>query len=89
VDEGEWLKQGGAATSFTRTIDVGQGIGRVGLLRSEATGANGQGTLVTLRFKATSAGEGEVLVAGFEPVVLGEVPTAHKASAPLRVKVTP
>jgi general secretion pathway protein D len=89
VEEGDWLKQGGAPTSFTRTIDAAQGAGQVGLLRSQATGATGQGTLVTLRFKAIAAGDAEVRIAGFEPVVLGGVPTSHQAGAPLRVQVKP
>ena len=89
VEEGDWLKQGGATTSFTRTIDASQGTARVGVLRSQATGATGQGTLVTLRFKATAAGSAEVRIAGFEPVVLGEVATSHQAGAPLRMQVKP
>lgn len=89
VEEGDWLKQGGAATSFTRTIDAAQGVGRIGVLRSQATGASGQGTLVTLRFKATAAGDAEIRIAGFEPVVLGEGATSHQAGAPLRVQVKP
>ncbi len=89
AEEGDWLKQGGAATSFTRTIDAGQGSARVGVLRSQATGATGQGTLITLRFKATGAGDAEVRIAGFEPVVLGEAPTTHQPGAALRVQVAP
>lgn len=52
VDEGDFFKQGNAATTFSHTEN--QAVGRVStnLARSSAEGASGEGKLVTLRFKA-------------------------------------
>jgi general secretion pathway protein D len=89
IEEGDWLKQGGVATSFTKSIDAANGTARAGVLRAVATGATGQGTLVLLRFKAIAAGDAEVRTTGFEPVGAGETPLTREAVAPLRVQVKP
>jgi general secretion pathway protein D len=89
VQEGELLRQGGAATVFTKTIDAAQGAVRVGVLRSEATGATGTGTLVKLRFKATSTGDAEVRLSNFEPMTLGGGNTLRQAAVPLRIQIKP
>ena len=75
IDEGELFKQGGAQTSFTKMIEAPLGQARAGVLRNQASGASGQGSFVTLRFKALSAGAAEVRVLGLDPVGLaGPVP---------------
>lgn len=89
MEEGDWLRQTDAATLFTRTVDAAQGSGKAGLLRKQATGASGQGTLLKLRFKAVGAGSADVRVTGFEPVVLSGVVTTHQAGPPLKVEVNP
>ena len=70
AEEGDLFKQGGAQTSFTRMIDAATGQARVGVLRNQATGASGQGSVVTLRFKALAAGAAEVRILALEPVGL-------------------
>jgi general secretion pathway protein D len=89
VQEGEWLRQGGVATAFTKTIDALQGTASVGMLRGEASGATGNGTLVQLRFKARNAGDAEVRVTRFEPVTFGAVNAQHQAAPPLRIQIKP
>jgi general secretion pathway protein D len=89
VQEGGWLRQGGTTTAFTKTINAEQGTASVGLLRGEATGATGSGTLVQLRFKAVSAGDAEVRLTGFEPVTFGGGNPQHQAAAPLRIQIKP
>lgn len=75
IDEGDLFKQGGAQTSFTKTIDASQGQARAGVLRSQVDGAAGQGSFVTLRFKALTAGAAEVRVLSVDPIGLsGPVP---------------
>lgn len=68
VDEGAHLKQGGVPTSFTKTIEAVEGRVRAGILRNQATGAAGGGTLLTLKFKALAAGSAEVALEEAEPI---------------------
>jgi general secretion pathway protein D len=80
VDEGDHFRQGGAPTSFTKSVESG-GVGlRVGVLRNQATGATGEGTVLILHFKALSAGQAQVALVGADPVALG--PAAGKPSLP-------
>ncbi|HEX6705222.1 MAG TPA: cohesin domain-containing protein [Albitalea sp.] len=72
IDEGEFFRQGGAATSFTKSIDAATGTARAGVLRNQATGTPGQGSVLVLRLKALAAGPAEVAVTGLEPITLGE-----------------
>jgi general secretion pathway protein D len=59
VNEGDFLKQGNAKTSFTHRIDAAQGKVFVAAVRQGASGAdpgiNGSGSLATLTFKALKA----------------------------------
>ena len=87
IDEGELFKQGGAQTSFTKAIDAVAGRASAGVLRNQATGATGQGNVLTLRLKALSAGPAELSVIGVEPIGLAG-PVAKPAALPaLRVQV--
>lgn len=56
AEEGAFLKQNGAATSSTRTLEQAQGRASMAVLRNVADGARGEGTLMTFRFKAIAAG---------------------------------
>lgn len=68
VLEGDFLNQDGARTSFTHAIDAAGGRVTVGLLRNDAAGARGRGTLLRLRVKVLRAGAGEVGVVSGRPV---------------------
>ena len=68
IEEGELFKQAGAATNFTHTIDVAAGRASAAVLRTPATGANGQGKVAVLQFKALAAGNAEVKTLSVEPV---------------------
>lgn len=87
IDEGDFFRQGAAPTSFSKSIEGNEGRARAGVLRNQATGAMGQGTVLSLRLKATSAGTAEVSLVGFEPITLGEA--APKVALPqaLRIQV--
>jgi general secretion pathway protein D len=89
VQEGDLLRQGGAATVFSRTIDAAKGEAQAGVLRSEASGVKGSATLLQLRFRALSAGDAEVRLAEFQMAALGERGAVHQAAETLRIKVTP
>lgn len=68
IEEGGYFRQGGVATSFTKSIDAPSGVARVGILRNEASAASGEGTLLTVRLKALSAGEAELALTAMEPI---------------------
>ncbi len=87
IDEGGYFRRDGTATSFSKATDAPQGTARAGVLRNQATGAKGQGTVVQLRVRATTAGTGEISLQGFDPVVLGEPPPRVLMPPPLRVLV--
>jgi general secretion pathway protein D len=89
VEEGDFFKQGGAATSFSQSVDATTGAVRVGVLRNQATGAQGQGSLLRVRFKALAAGSAEVVVSALEPVSLSEPLPAPALPQPYRVTVQP
>jgi general secretion pathway protein D len=89
VQQGDLLSQGGAPTAFTHTIDPAKGTAQVGVLRSEASGVTGNGSLLQLRFKATSAGDAELRLASFEAVTLGEGGLAQQGADTLRIQVKP
>jgi general secretion pathway protein D len=89
VAEGDFFKAEGAETSFTQAVDTASGVLRVGVLRNQATGASGRGTLLRLRLRALAAGNAEVAVMGAEPISLGEALSPVAVPAPLRVTVNP
>ena len=89
VEEGTFFNQAGVATSFSQAVDAQAGMVRAGVLRNQATGAQGQGALLRLRFKALKAGPAEIAVVSLEPVTLGE-PLPRTALPPaLRINVRP
>lgn len=81
VEEGPFLKQDGTTVSQSKTVEPGKLS--IGLLRSTANDIKGNGTLLTMTFKALSAGQAEIRLASargiatdpIEPIVL---PAASK-----------
>jgi general secretion pathway protein D len=87
IDEGDLFKQGGAATSFTKTIDAAQGQATTGVLRNQANGATGEGNVVSLKFKALAAGASDITILSLDPIGLAG-PVPKPAALPvLRVQV--
>lgn len=76
VQEGEYFRQGGTATSFSTSGDGKDGTVRVGVLRNMPSGASGEGLLLTLRLKALAAGVAEVRIAGAQPVGVSAIAPA-------------
>lgn len=87
VDEGDYFRQGGAATSFTKTIDASTGTARAGVLRNQASATPGKGVVLSVRLKALAAGQGDIAVTGLEPITLGEVAPRLALPQTLRVQV--
>lgn len=87
VVEGEYFKQDGAVTSFSRSGDGKDATVRAGILRNQATAVAGQGTLLRLRFKALAAGAAEVRVAAVRPMALTPSPAAPSALPVLSLQV--
>lgn len=87
IDEGEFFRQGGAATSFTKSIEAAEGRARAGVLRNQASGTPGHGPLLAVRLKALAAGTAEVSLTGFEPITLGEAAPKLALPQTLRVQV--
>jgi general secretion pathway protein D len=58
---GDLFRQGGAETSVSKSDD-GAGNLRVGIIRNQATGASGKGTVLTVRFKPVAVGDTAVSV---------------------------
>lgn len=87
VEEGDFFKQGGAATSFTHAVsDAGV---NVGVMRNDLSAAVGQGRVLSLRLKATAPGAAEVSVVGFEPIAIKDAAPAITLPQMLRIRVTP
>jgi general secretion pathway protein D len=60
VVEGDFFRRDGAATSFSKGGDGKDGQIGAGVLRNQGTGALGEGTVLTLKFKAMASGAAEV-----------------------------
>lgn len=87
IEEGEFFRAQGAPTSFTQGIEAQAGIARAGVIRNQATTAQGKGEVLRVRMKALAAGSAEVLVVGADPVMLGERPPAVELPPALRVVI--
>lgn len=85
--EGDFFRRDGATTSFSHSAEPAAGRVRVGILRNQANGASGQGTLVTLRFKALVAGAAQVKLEQAQPVAVGSVAPVPAPTAPLTLQV--
>ncbi|WP_127995671.1 cohesin domain-containing protein [Piscinibacter defluvii] len=85
--EGEFFRRDGATTSFSHNVESAAGRARIGVLRNQATGASGQGTLLTLKFRALAAGPAEVRLDQAQPIGLGAVTPSPAPTAPWTVQV--
>jgi general secretion pathway protein D len=78
VNEGTLFRRGGTAASFTHA--VGPGRISVGVLSSDSSGARGNGSLLSLKLKATKPGPLELTLSSFSPsssasqLTVGELP---------------
>jgi len=87
IDEGDFFKRDGVATSFSHAVNAAAGRATAGVLRNPATGVGGQGDVLTLRLKAVSAGAAELSVLEASPIGLAG-PVARPAVLPmLRIDV--
>jgi general secretion pathway protein D len=89
AEEGEFFKQNGAATSFSKGGDNATGKLTVGVIRNQATGAQGDGVALLLKFKALTSGVAQLQLDKFTPLTLGASAPAAVAIAPLLVRVDP
>ena len=87
VVEGDFFRRDGSATSFSKGGDGKDGRVGVGVLRNQATGVSGQGQVLTLRFKALSAGAADVRLLSATPIGLGGPVAAPNLPAPFTVQV--
>ncbi|WP_158218451.1 cohesin domain-containing protein [Roseateles puraquae] len=88
--EEPFFKQGDAETKFSKTIDANAGRVTLGVIRIQATGAQGQGKVATLRFKALEPSDSaEIRVTRATPLSLDAPAPAQPLPAPLVVKVLP
>lgn len=71
AQEGDFFRQGEQATAFSQELDAEAGRLRVGVLRRQASGAGGRGTVVLLRLRTLVAGPARVLLESARPVPLG------------------
>ena len=89
TEEGEFFKQNGAATSFSKSGDNATGKLTVGVIRNQATGAQGDGVALLLKFKALTPGVAPLQLDKFTPLTLGAGAPAVAGIAPLLVRVDP
>ena len=87
IEEGDYFRQGGAPTSFSKSIEAAEGRARAGVLRNQATGTPGQGTVLSFRLKALATGAAELSLSGIEPITLGEAAPKIPVPQTLRLQV--
>jgi general secretion pathway protein D len=86
AEEGAFFKQDGAAVSQTKVLEQSGGRASMTILRNVAEGAKGEGTAMTLKFKALAAGIAEIRLASAK--VIAGVPVAPAPPpAPARITV--
>lgn len=87
VSEGAFFRQDGGTTSFTQSINTESGRVGAAVLRSDASGATGQASVINLKVKAKAPGNAELRVTSFKPVTLGGAPpTVELPSVSVTVK---
>lgn len=87
IEEGEYFKADAATTNFVKSIDKASGTGRAGVLRTQATGATGLGTVLRLRMRAIKPGVAEVALTAADPVSLREALPPYPMPQAFRVLV--
>ena len=70
ASEADYFRRDGAPTSFSQHQDAATGRLKLGVLRSQATATQGEGTVLSLRFKALAAGSTHIRVVAARPVGL-------------------
>jgi general secretion pathway protein D len=71
VEEGEYLKQGGAPTSFASRIDVATGQIFITAARNNNDGATGNANLLSVSFKGLAAASStNIQLSAFAPIGL-------------------
>jgi len=87
--EEPFFKQGEAETKFSKAIDASSGRVTLGIIRMQATGAQGQGKVATLRFKAIASGSGaEIRLTRATPLSLNAPAPSQPLPPGLAVTVT-
>lgn len=89
VLEGDFFRRDGGATSFIKSAVAGQSNVSVGILRSTASGQSGEGTVLTLRFKAVQPGDAQLMVSSAEPIGATGPVSPARLPAPWLVTVLP
>ncbi|MED5621553.1 secretin N-terminal domain-containing protein [Ideonella sp. BN130291] len=87
VTEGDYFKRDGSPTSFSKSGEGQGGKVNAGVLRNQATGASGDGTVLRLRFKTLAPGTGEVRLQGVQPIALGAPGPAPQLPAPWTLQI--
>jgi general secretion pathway protein D len=72
AEAGGFFRQGGAETN--KTLNQGPGTVSIAVLRNTTQGARGEGTVMTFRFKALSAGSAEVGIASASLITATPLP---------------
>lgn len=90
VLEGNFFRQNGGATSFSKSVDATAGKVFVSVARSESDGSQGDDVVLTLVLRALSgASAGEVRVLLASPIIHGDKPPSIALPAPHAFTVTP
>ncbi|MDY0743353.1 tetratricopeptide repeat protein [Paucibacter sp. R3-3] len=84
AEEGGYFKQGEAATGVSKQLN--KDVLSLGVLRNQASSAEGSGTVFKLRFKALAAGRATVSAGALRPVALETQPPVA-APQPLTIEV--
>lgn len=87
VAEGEYFRRDGSATGVAKSGEAREGRVSVGVLRRDATGASGEGTVMLLKFKATAAGLADIRLISVNPIGLDSQVAAPALPVPLRIQV--
>ncbi len=88
IEEGEFFKSGGVATNFAHNIDQTNGRVFVGVNRTGAEGARGEGGLVSVIFKSKMAKPGsEIRLIAATPITFGTGAVAVTLPKPQVVSV--
>jgi general secretion pathway protein D len=90
VTEGEFMRQGGASSSFTTQIDAASGRVLGTATRGSGDGASQVGTLLTLAVRALTANtSATVQLVAASPIGVGGRTVAFQAPAPYQLLITP
>jgi general secretion pathway protein D len=86
LQEGDFFSKDGEKTSFTQSIQSGDGVARAGVLRNGAATASGSGTVYTLQFKAIKQGQATLAITSVNAISPGNN-VAVQVPAPLVLTV--